>query len=476
MQVLAPRQLLAGLRQRFEVLGGHRRALPRQQTLRTVIQWSWQTLGPLEQGLLGAAAVCAGGADLDAIANLADHPPGAPAAVAGLARLANLSLISVVHGTAAARYRVLETVSQFVLEKLTDDGRLAALRDRHLAHFMARAAAWGRDWDGPHEARALADADLEHENVSRAIDWALSKGRWPEAVQLTAHLFPWWTARTGAAFGLEQADAALAIVPPHPPDGPAGEALADLYGHAGSQALRRGEVGRARAYAARLVDWASHAGTVSRSLDARILLARCDDREGHTRAARLSLEEVIETARNEALPPVLGRALNVLGLVLWSQDDLDGARTAFAESALLGRRMGLVYDAVVDTLNLAGMALERADGPEARCRLAEVAADRAAADHRYVDQMWLDLVAWLAAVECDWARAVSGFRVADRLAASLHHSRSAHWVGLRARCVLQARQALGDAAFDGAWSQGEAVSLQAALAEADHRLSGGAVP
>ena len=429
----------------------------------------------MEQDLLGAAAVCAGGADLDAIVSLADPAtslsPGTPAAVAGLARLANLSLISVAHGAAAARYRVLETVSQFVLERLTDEGRLSALRDRHLAHFTARATAWGRDWDGPHEARALAAADLDHENVSRAIDWALAKGLWHEAVQLTAHLFPWWAARTGAAFGLEQADAVLGTAPPHPAGDAAGEALADLYLQAGTQALRRGEVGRARAYAAGLADWASHAGATSRSLDARILLARCDDHEGHTSAARQSLEAVIETARSDALPLVLGRALNVLGLVLWTQDDLDGARTAFAESAQLGRRMGLVYDAVVDTLNLAGIALERADTAEARLRLAEVARDRAAADHRYVDQMWLDLAAWLAAAECDWARAACSFRVADRLAASLQHARSAHWVGLRTRCLQQARQALGDTAFEAAWSQGEAISLQAALAEADVRLS-----
>ena len=181
MQVLAPQQLLQVLRERFEVLGGPRRALPRQQTLRTIINWSWQNLGPMEQGLLSAVAGCAGGGDLDAVVGLADPRSSTAEAVSGLARLADLSLITVVHGATAARYRVLETVSQFVVEKLTDCGELAALRDRHLAHFCRRTTGWGSDWGGPHDARALADADLNHENVARAIDWALSRHRWQAA-------------------------------------------------------------------------------------------------------------------------------------------------------------------------------------------------------------------------------------------------------------------------------------------------------
>ena len=469
MQVLAPHQLLQVLRERFEVLGGPRRALPRQQTLRTIINWSWQNLGPMEQGLLCAVAGCAGGGDLDAVVGLADPRSSTAEAVCGLARLADLSLITVVHGATAARYRVLETVSQFVVEKLTDCGELAALRDRHLAHFCRRTTGWGCDWGGPHDARALADADLNHENVARAIDWALSRHQWQDAATLTAHLFPWWTARTGAALGLEQTDAVLAIAPADA----GGEALADLCGQASAQALRRGDIVRARAYATHLLGIAARDGNHTKQLDARIQLARCDDREGHSTLARQALEAVVADARSQALPVVLGDALNVLGLVQWTGGDLPGARLTFSESALLGRGLGRRYDAVIDTLNLAGIELECGDARAARQWLSAVAGERASTNHRYVDQMWLDLAAWLAAVEADWARTVRGIRLAERLAASLHHGRSPHWVGLRERCLAQARAALGAAGFEAAWAQGDAVSLQAALAQADAWLSRG---
>jgi non-specific serine/threonine protein kinase len=467
MQVLAPHQLLQVLRERFEVLGGPRRALPRQQTLRTIINWSWQNLGATEQGLLCAVAACAGGGDLDAVMGVADPQSSPVQTVSGLSRLADLSLITVVHSATAARYRVLETVSQFVLEKLSDCGRLAAQRDRHLAHFCRRTAGWGSDWGGPHDARALADADLNHENVSKAIDWALSMHRWQEAASLTARLFPWWTARTGAALGLEQTDAVLEIAPADA----GGDALADLCCQASAQALRRGDLEHARAYATRLLDIATRDGNRTKQFDARIQLARCDDRDGRSTQARQALEAIVLDARSQALPVVLGDALNVLGHVQWSEGDLRGARLTFSESAQLGQRLGRLYDAVVDTLNLAGIELECDDAPQARRWLSGVAGERASTNHRYVDQMWLDLAAWLAAVEGDWARTARGIRFAERLAAELHHARSAHWVDLRERCLAQARMALGATEFDAAWSHGEAVSLQAALAEVDAWLS-----
>ena len=468
MQVVSPSQLLAMLRERFRVLGGPRRALARQQTLRTVIQWSWEHLRLSEQRLLSALAVCVGGCDLETVLALVGPQggdiAGAADTLAGLSRLSDLSLITVAHAGQVARYRLLETVTQFALEKISDGGDdLRVLRDRHLAHFVGRATRWATGWNGPDHEATLREADCNHENAARAMDWAVATDRWRDAVLLANHLFPWWMSRAGAHGALEAIERVLIVVPIDTAD----PVVADLLCHASSVAMRRGQLARSRELALRGARVAGRSGVPEAILDARIMVARIDEREGLLEAASTGLGPVIDEARQRGLDKVLGDALNVLGQVQLERKDLDAARASLIESALISQRLGHRYDIAVDGLCLATLALEADDAPEARRWMRTVAASRAAVDHRYVDQMWLDLAAWLAAAEGDWKRAVFSFRVADRFAASLQHGRSEHWRRVSGRCLEQARAAIGDAAWQAAWAGGELAALRAAVSDVD---------
>lgn len=479
MQVIAPAQLLALLRERFRALGGPRRALARQQTLQAVIQWSWEHLRPEEQRLLSALAVCVGGCDLETLLALTGAPANATAAgadaLAGLGRLADLSLISVTHRARVARYRVLETVAQFALEKLGDGGAgvsggsssssglaLQTLRDRHLTHFLERSSRWEQGWNGSAHRETLADADDNQANVNRALDWALALRDWPAAVRLANALFPWWTARSGAVLALDAIEVVLEAVPADHRD----PKVAELLCHAASAAMRRGLSERARALALRSADAAREAAAHDAWLDAQVMLARVDERDGRLDEALALLAPVIAEARRGGQDKLLGDALNVLGQVQLEQQDLAAARVSLTESALISQRMGHLHDQAVDVLCLATLALEAGDAAEARHWMRSIAGVRAEVDHRYADQMWLNLCAWLAATEGDWPRAVRAFRVADRFAESLRHGRSAHWRGVRERSLGQARSALDEATWRAAGDAGEAAPLSDAVDDA----------
>ncbi len=138
MRMLSVTQIGSFLDERLWSLTGGEQTLPRQQTLRAVIQWSYEHLAPAEQRLLRALSVCSGGFDLEAamalrrdVADPLDLPD--MATLDSLTRLVDKSLLTVEHHAQTARYTMLETVRQYALERLADCGEAAALRDRSIA-------------------------------------------------------------------------------------------------------------------------------------------------------------------------------------------------------------------------------------------------------------------------------------------------------------------------------------------------------
>jgi hypothetical protein len=280
-------------------------------------------------------------------------------------------------------------------------------------------------------------------------------------------MFPWWWARVGAGAGLRAIEPVLAAVPADATD----PLVAELTCHASSLAMGLGHLARARELAQRSLSVAERSGHRAAVLDANIMVARVDAREGRLPTALGVLAPVIDEARRSGLDKLLADALNVVGQVQLDLQDRAGALASFSESAMLSRRLGHAYDAVVDSLCLAALALESGDAGEARRWMGSVASLRAALDHRYTDLMWLDLAAWLAAVEQDWPRAVRSFRIADRYAESLQRTRSEHWRKTSSSCLDRAREALGEAAFQAPWQSGEVASLAAAVGEADEWIA-----
>ncbi|WP_018658356.1 BTAD domain-containing putative transcriptional regulator [Actinomadura flavalba] len=158
---LSAEDLAARLDDRFALLSAGRRDAPaRQRTLRAVLDWSWEPLPEPERAALRRLAVHAGGCTLDA----AERVGGATADV--LARLVDRSL--VVH--ADGRYRLLESVAAYALERLREAGEEDATRARHRAYYADLAAQADRGLRGPGQGRWLRRLDAEAGNLAALRD------------------------------------------------------------------------------------------------------------------------------------------------------------------------------------------------------------------------------------------------------------------------------------------------------------------
>lgn len=188
---------LPALRDRLEhrlplLTGGVRDRPERQQTLRAAIAWSEELLAEDERSLFLRLGAFVGGFTLDAV-----EAVGGPALADPLEPLSALVEHSLVHEvgglTGEPRYRMLETIREYALERLSERGEETAVRDLHLAHFVAFG-------EGAYRERFASSStwipvtDAEHDNVRAALDWARATDSRAEA-QLAGAIAPYWYLR-----------------------------------------------------------------------------------------------------------------------------------------------------------------------------------------------------------------------------------------------------------------------------------------
>ncbi|MFG3016521.1 BTAD domain-containing putative transcriptional regulator [Streptomyces cinerochromogenes] len=200
VRALGVRELAARLGDRFRVLtSGQRGAPARQQTLRAVIDWSWELLSPPERLVLSRLAVHRDGCGLDAAEAVCAGEGVAGADVLDLVtRLVEKSLVVVTDGPAGPRYRLLESVAAYATERLHETADEAAARERHLHHYLALAEHAEHRLRGPEQRDWLARLDTEACNLRAALDEAVRRaadGRSEEAVRLATALSWWWLLR-----------------------------------------------------------------------------------------------------------------------------------------------------------------------------------------------------------------------------------------------------------------------------------------
>ena len=191
VKLFTPEQIAERLDDRFKLLtGGSRTALPRQQTLRALIDWSYHSLTEIEQRALRRLAVFLGGWTIEA----AEAVIGEDEALDGLLGLVNKSLVNVEEQSGAARYRFLETIRQYAMDKLLESGEAAESRNRQLDYMLKLT---GTAEPGVFRLRRLAWLDqmeVEHDNLRAALEWSASNDL-AKAIDLALALDNFWTSR-----------------------------------------------------------------------------------------------------------------------------------------------------------------------------------------------------------------------------------------------------------------------------------------
>jgi non-specific serine/threonine protein kinase len=327
---LTVEQIAVRLDDRFRLLtGGSRAALGRQQTLRALVDWSYDLLGDQERALLRRLAVFAGGWTLEAAeAVCAD---GEDADILDLlASLVNKSLVQADEWHDSARYRLLETVRQYGLEKLREVGEEVALRRRHRDWFVGLGELAATEMKGPRGANWLDRLETEHDNFRAALEWSATiTGEAEAGLGLATTLsVTFWTARGHHREGRAR--------------------LADLLTRTSGRTETRAQAFRRAGYLAL--------------------------RQGDYAAAQPLLEQGLALAGELGARAEIAGALITLGETLHGKGELDGAATLLEDGLSLARKLGDWRTTEVGLSRLADIAYQVGDHTRATALYEELLA------------------------------------------------------------------------------------------------------
>ena len=297
IRALSVEEIEDSLHDRFRLLtGGSRTAVRRQQTLRASVDWSHALLTEPERVLFRGLAVFMGGFDLDAAlavgggGDLERHQ-----VLDVLTLLVDKSLVVAEQAVGRTRYRMLETVRQYGLEKLGESSEPDAVRTRHQDHYTAMAVAFESTARVDHE-QLLARTELNIDNLRSAFTWSRERCDTAGALRLASALSPFWLARGHIREGLAWFDA-----------------VADDQTRRGSDVSLDVRV-RAVVDRAYLDVWAGFPGCID------------------------EVDQALANARDLGDPLLLARALVVRGFVVGFDDE--AARPYFTEASDLSRAVG----------------------------------------------------------------------------------------------------------------------------------------
>jgi predicted ATPase/DNA-binding SARP family transcriptional activator len=293
---------------RFGLLGtGPRDAPARQRTLTAVIDWSWRLLTDAERVVLRRLAVHSGGCTLSAAEVVcAGDGVGGGEVLDLLAGLVDRSL--VVRG-AGGRFRLLESVAAYCLDRLREAGEEVALRRRHAEYHLAMAEEAEPGLRGPDQGEWLRRLDTESANLRMALDTFRGEGAAEQALRLATALVWYWFLRGRLTEARRALAAALAV----PGDGPAALRSGAEAWSAGL-AVRQGQIG------------------VDRARDVLRGYERVADPVALARAEWFLAAALIHTGDAEVAAELLERALSTFGSV----GDRWGEAAALSTRAMLG--------------------------------------------------------------------------------------------------------------------------------------------
>jgi predicted ATPase/DNA-binding CsgD family transcriptional regulator len=214
LRLFSPSDLLAHLRSHLSLLSLGPSDLPeRQQTIRQAIAWSADLLTIDERRVLECCAVFAGGFTVDAAIAVCAYEGEATQLADLLTSLLDQSLVQSLgdQGTGSVRFRLLQTVRDFGLQSLAQQGLLALVLDRHVACYKSFAKTAEAQLFGPDQSTWLRRMEIEHDNFRAALSLLIERADAASALSFAADLWPFWYAKGHTAEGRQWIERILAL-------------------------------------------------------------------------------------------------------------------------------------------------------------------------------------------------------------------------------------------------------------------------
>lgn len=354
LKALSVEQIAARLDDRFRLLtGGARTALPRQQTLRALIDWSYNLLSEKEKTLFRRLAVFVGGWTLEAAEAIC--PGGIVDSGEVLELLANLvdkSLVVAEEVGQQMRYRRLETIRQYAREMFLMSGEVTELRGRHLAHYLSFAESAAVELKGRGQVVWMAALEAEHDNLRAALEWSFEVE--PESgLRIGVALLEFWDAHGHLSEARQWMDRLLSasnILSPTRVDALYGAASLGLR-QSDMESLRRLDEGLALAQTLRY-----RRGIANGLMFRGVIKALLDNDIGQAEALH---GEALAIFRELGDQLAIGQALGPVASCALSRYDYGRAEGLFNESLALFRAVGNEREIAGALWNLSEVALLR---------------------------------------------------------------------------------------------------------------------
>jgi predicted ATPase/DNA-binding CsgD family transcriptional regulator len=482
--------------------GGSKTQMPKQRTLRDTLDWSHELLSEDEKKLFGRLSVFAGGWTLEASEAVGAGEGVEQSAVLDvLSGLAEKSLVvaeSIGEG-GTVRYRLLEPIRQYAQEKLEEGGEGEEVRRRHAAFFLALAEEAQPRLRTLEDRQLLERLESEHDNLRAALSWALERGEAELGLRLAGALRLYWEAHGHAGEGRRWLEEALAK-----DDRASVAASVRALETVGWLTLWQMDLDQAEAVAQEGIELIAEV-RIESSLAAsfRTMLGFAATLRGDYEQAQELLEESLRLSREADDKVKIADALLFLGATSVDQGDHERAKKLWQEGLVVCQELGYTYPLPSFLTSLGYTSLLEGDYERGAALNEEAAALLRERGFKGGSQWVLDNLGWAALLQGDHERAetfyeesltlckelgakhvtskslegvacVAGIRgeaeraarlfgAAEALLEAVGHQHPPEEALLREPYLATTRSRLDEAAWQEAWAEGRAMSMEQAI-------------
>jgi non-specific serine/threonine protein kinase len=470
-KVLTVEEISARLDDCFELLvAGGRTAMPRHKTLHATMDWSHDLLSRPERALFRRLSVFADGFSLDAAeAVCTEEDLGQGGVLELLSHLVDKSLVIAREAGGEARYRLLETIRQYGLEKLQASADEAGVRRRHAAYFVGLAERTEPGLSGPEQVGRLDELERENGNLRVVMSWALAEGEAGIVARLGWALRRFWLLHGHQAEGRRWMEALLERdVPPSSRSRVA--LVAALMSHA------QGDYQACEGYAPEALALSRQVGDESCAAYALTLLGLAQMRRGNIEGSTARFEESLPLLRRSGEEQTVPLVLVWLGSASLVAGDRGRATRMFEEALALARQRGDRLGTNIALYSLAQTALSEANYGPASSMLEEGLTLSGQMGDQANLSYFLEGLAVVAGARGEARRSA---RLLGAAQGSMEEAGAPvynYYMPDRAlyeRSLAAARARLGEEAFAAAWAEGRAMTPERAV---EYALEGEVVP